>query len=101
MSSIQERTVRRNHGDEPITEELRVSDWLGLTGYLAEAVANDRVTVDLAREEMVGSATDTPDTRALIRAASVAANELGTDALVTTLLHAASSTTSSPTEAMP
>ncbi len=75
--------------DEPVTEELRVSDWLGLAGFLAEAVDQHAVTVDLARAELASSAAEHADARALRRAATIAATSYGTDTLVTRLLYSA------------
>ncbi len=89
MSSLPVRAVRHDPAGEPVTEELRVGDWLGLAGYLANAVKSDSVTVDVARQELAGSVTDTAETRALSRAAIRAADQLGTDALVTNLLRGA------------
>ena len=90
MSSFRDPHAARNHADEP-TEELRVADWLGLARYLADAVGADDVTVDLVREELADVTYDRAETRALRRAATIAATQNGDDALVTTVLRSAAS----------
>ena len=72
-------------------EAALIGDWLGLAGYLAEAVTSGDETVDAARAELAAAATGTVERRALERAADVAAVRLGDDALVTTLLRWATS----------
>ena len=76
--------------DVPVADESLIEDWLGLAGYLAEAVAAGDVIVDVARAELAAAATGIAERRALGGAAQVAAARLGDDALITTLLRSAS-----------
>jgi hypothetical protein len=61
-------------------------DWLGLAGYLAEAVVADDVTLDIARAELAAAATGAAEQRALTRAAEIATTQLGTESLLASLL---------------
>ena len=61
-------------------------DWLGLAGYLAEAVVAGDVTVDAARSELAAAATGVAEHRALSRAAEIATTQLGAESLVASLL---------------
>jgi hypothetical protein len=61
-------------------------DWLGLAGYLAEAVTAGDVSVDAARAELAAAATGAAEHRALTRAADIATTQLGTESLVASLL---------------
>jgi hypothetical protein len=76
--------------DVPVADESLIEDWLGLAGYLAEAVAAGDVIVDVARAELAAAATGIVERQALGGAAEVAAARLGDDALITTLLRSAS-----------
>ncbi len=62
-----------------------LGDWVGLAGYLAEAVANDDVTIDTARTALTEAATGVLERRALARAVEFAAAQLGPDSLTTQL----------------
>ena len=61
-------------------------DWLGLAGYLAEAVVAGDVSVDAARSELAAAATGVAEHRALIRAAEIATTQFGAESLVASLL---------------
>jgi hypothetical protein len=61
-----------------------IEDWLGLAGYLAEAVGAGDVAVDVARAELAAAVDGVIERRALGGAAEVAAVRLGDDALITT-----------------
>jgi hypothetical protein len=69
-----------------VQDDALLDDWLGLAGYLAEAVNGDDVTLDAARAELAAAATGNAERRALERAAEIAATQLGRDSLITTLL---------------
>jgi hypothetical protein len=85
MSAASARTVRRQPGDEPVTEELLLGDLLGFAGYLAE----EGVEVDLARAELADAAVTDSERRALQAAARRAASQLGTESPLTSLLRSA------------
>jgi hypothetical protein len=68
-----------------------LDDWLGLAGYLAEAIAADDVTVDTARAELAAAASGVAERRALAQAAEVATIQLGPESLAASLLRWASS----------
>jgi hypothetical protein len=72
--------------DARVDDASLVDDWLGLAGYLAEAVTGNDATVETARAELAAAATGGADRRALARAAQVAATQLGTESLITSLL---------------
>ena len=74
-----------------LQDEALLDDWLGLAGYLAEAVTADDVTVDAARAELAAAATGVAEQRALTRAAEIATTQLGAEALVASLLQWAAS----------
>jgi hypothetical protein len=75
------------HGvDLTAGEASLIGDWLGLADYLAEAVTSGDETVDAARSELAAAATGITDRQALERAGDIAADQLGDDALITTLL---------------
>jgi hypothetical protein len=75
------------HGvDVPVADEWLIEDWLGLAGYLAEAVAAGDVTVEAARAELAAAATGIVERQALSGAAQLAAARFNDDAIVTTLL---------------
>jgi hypothetical protein len=63
-----------------------IGDWLGLADYLAEAVAAGDESVDAARAELAATATGIVEREALERAADIAADRRGDDALITALL---------------
>jgi hypothetical protein len=69
-----------------LPDEELLDDWLGLAGYLAEAVNAEDVSVDAARAELAAAATGGAEQRALTRAAALATTQLGADALVASLL---------------
>ena len=70
-------------------DDALLDDWLGLAGYLAEAVNADDVTIDAARAELAAAATGNAERRALARAAEVAMTQLGSESLLTRLLQSA------------
>lgn len=72
--------------DTAAFEDQMVSDWLGLAGYLAEAIAGGDVTVADAHAELRAELDGLGERRALERACSLAHTQLGPDALITTLL---------------
>jgi hypothetical protein len=74
--------------DEPATQQLLVSDLLGLAGYLADAVADDHVSADAAHTELANAA-HADEARSLRRAAKDAALVYGPDSIATSLLRAA------------
>jgi hypothetical protein len=92
MMSIEARIARRNDGDERGTEEL-IEDWLGLAGYLAEAVAEGTLALQVAGLELAAGATGHAERRALHAAADVAVTQLGADSLITALLQSADTAT--------
>ena len=67
-----------------------LDDWLGLAGYLAQAIAADDVTIDTARAELAAAASGVAERRALAQAAEVAAIQLGPESPVASLLQWAS-----------
>jgi len=75
-----------NGVDVTAAEASLIDDWLGLADYLAEAVTSGDETVDAARAELAAAATGILDRQALERAAEIAADRLGDDALISTLL---------------
>jgi hypothetical protein len=85
--------------DVPVADESLIQDWLGLAGYLAEAVTSEDMTVDAARAELAVAATGIVERQALGGAAQVAAARLGDDALITTLLRWATSRAARAAEA--
>jgi hypothetical protein len=89
MPAVEVRTTRRNAGDELLTDELLIEDWLGLASYLAEAVAGGDLTVDAARAELAAGASGAAERETLRRAADVATGRLGADSLITMLLQPA------------
>jgi hypothetical protein len=86
-------TALQEHADRPdlanADEELLLGDWLGLAGYLAEAVENGEISIETARAELAGDAIGVLERRALGRAAVVAATRVGAAAAVTKLLESA------------
>ena len=87
MTSLQDHD---GYGSEDVslvdpTSALR-SDWLGLAGYLAEAVEWGDVTVEAARSELAAAATGVAEQRALGWAVEFAATQFGVQSLTTTLL---------------
>lgn len=85
--------------DVPVADESLIEDWLGLAGYLAEAVALQDVTVEAARAELAGAADGVIERRALGGAADAAAARFGGDALISTLLRWATINADCPAEA--
>jgi hypothetical protein len=85
--------------DVPVADESPIEDWLGLAGYLAEAITSEDVTVDAARIELAAAATGDNEREALGGAAEVAAAKQGEDALITTLLRWATTHAARPAEA--
>lgn len=67
-------------------DDALLDDWLGLAGYLAEAVSAEDVTVDSARAELAAAATGLAERRALAEAADIAATQLGPESMIATLL---------------
>jgi hypothetical protein len=67
-------------------ENEMVADWLGLAGYLAEAIAASELSIVDAQAELRAELYGTAERRALERATQLARAQLGTDALITTLL---------------
>ena len=78
-----------NGVDITAAEASLIGDWLGLADYLAEAVTSGDETVDAAGAELAAAATGIIERQALERAAEIAADQLGEDALVSTLLRSA------------
>jgi hypothetical protein len=76
MPKVDPETVGQSAGHEPITEELRVQDWLGLADYLT----GSDVTAEDARQRLSDAAHDTAEFRALNRAAVLAESEESSDA---------------------
>ena len=71
MPKAHPETIRHSADHEPITEELRVQDWLGLADYLT----GSDVTVEVARQRLGDAANDTAEFRALNRAALLAESD--------------------------
>jgi hypothetical protein len=69
-----------------LQDEALLDDWLGLAGYLAEAIAAEDVSVDAARAELAAAATGGAEQRALARAAEIAVTQLGGESPVASLL---------------
>jgi alkylhydroperoxidase family enzyme len=75
------------HGAETTSVEASlIEDWIGLAGYLVEAVAGGEETVAAARAELAAAASGVLDRQALDGAAVVAASRHGADSLVSSLL---------------
>ena len=74
-----------NGVDITAAEASLIGDWLGLADYLAVAVTSGDETVDAAAAELAAAATGIAR-QALERAAEIAADQLGEDAHVSTLL---------------
>jgi hypothetical protein len=72
--------------DTAAFEDQMVSDWLGLAGYLAEAIAGGDVTAVDAHAELCAELDHVGERRALERAAALAHTQLGSDAKITSLL---------------
>src|SRR5437868_9010310 len=89
MSEALVRPGRPATCDEPVTEELLLSDLLGFAGYLTNAVAADAVQIDLARAELVEAAATSSERRALHGAARRAADQLGVESPLASLLRSA------------
>ena len=89
MSEINVRRGPSEPGDEPITEQLLLSDLLGFAEYLSDAVASDVVHIDLARAELAEAAATDSERRALSGAAAVAATRLGDESPLAALLRSA------------
>jgi len=88
------------HGvDVPVAHESLIEDWLGLAGYLADAVAAGDVTVEAARAELAGAADGVIERQALGGAAQLAADRFGADPFITTLLQWAAVHAARPAEA--
>jgi alkylhydroperoxidase family enzyme len=85
--------------DVPVADESLIEDWLGLAGYLAEAIALQDVTVEAARAELAAAADGVIERQALGGAADAAAARFGGDALITTLLQWAAVQGARPAEA--
>ena len=75
--------------DTAAFEDQMVSDWLGLAGYLAEAIAGGDVTAVEAHAELCAELDEIGERRALERAVELAHTQLGADALITSLLDGA------------
>jgi hypothetical protein len=88
MSMSYVSTLRSRRPSEDPTEQLVVNDWAGLASYLAGAVADERVTFEHARAELVAAVDRAHDARSLRRAATIATT-VGSDALVARLLSTA------------
>jgi hypothetical protein len=86
MSTSYVPALRRRPSEEHPTEPLAVTDWVGLAGYLAGAVADGRVTQTRARVELVAAVDRANEGRSLRRAAIDAAITFGPDADVAQLL---------------
>jgi hypothetical protein len=71
MPTVQPEPVGHTAGHDPITEELRVQDWLGLADYLT----GSDVTAEVAQQRLGDAADDTAEFRALNRAALRAESE--------------------------
>jgi hypothetical protein len=80
---------------EPLGDDSLLSDWIGLAGYLAEAVAGGDASFESARAELAAEATTIAERRALGRAAEFAATQFGPDSLTTKLLEWARAQTAS------
>jgi hypothetical protein len=86
MSTSYVPTARRPRREENPTEPIAVTDWVGLAGYLAGAVADGEVNPARARIELVAAVVRANEGRSLRRAAVDAAMTLGPDDEVTLLL---------------
>jgi uncharacterized membrane protein (DUF4010 family) len=69
-----------------VDDAALLDDWLGLAGYLAEAVHAGDVTVDTARAELAAAVTGAAERRTLAQAADLATTQLGPESLVASLL---------------
>jgi hypothetical protein len=69
-----------------VDEASLLDDWLGLAGYLAEAIGTNDVTLETARAELAGAATGGAERRALARAAETATIQLGETSTIASLL---------------
>ena len=87
MTALQDHADRSN-----ADEELLLGDWLGLAGYLAEAVENGEISIEIARAELAAEANGVLERRALGRAAEVAATRHGAASPVAKLLQSAVAT---------
>lgn len=85
MTSLQDHTGPTRDISQ-VTEDALCDDWLGLAGYLAEAVAYGDLNAEVAGAELAGIANDGADERALRRAVDLSAIEFGVESLTTTLL---------------
>jgi hypothetical protein len=74
--------------DDQATQEFLVSDLLGLAGYLADAVADDHVSVQSATTELANTA-HAHEARSFRRAAQNADVVYGHDSIAASLLRAA------------
>jgi hypothetical protein len=89
MSTSYVPAARSRRRNELPTEPVVVNDWRGLASYLAGAVAEERVTFEHARSELVAAVDRAQEARSLRRAAVLAESGAGSDALVARLLCAA------------
>jgi hypothetical protein len=78
--------MAREPSESRVDEASLLDDWLGLSGYLAEAVTAGDVTLETARAELAAAVTGAAERRALAQAADIATTQLGPDSLVSTLL---------------
>ena len=85
MASLQKR-MAREPDDARVDDASLLDDWLGLSGYLAEAITAGDVTVETARSELAAAVTGAAECRALARAAEMAVTQLGPETLVASLL---------------
>ena len=85
MVSARKRVVPEA-ADARVDEASLLDDWLGLAGYLAEAIAADDVTLETARAELAAAATGGGERRALARAAETATIQLGESSTIASLL---------------
>jgi hypothetical protein len=86
MTSLQDRTNHDNRYVSPVDDDASRGDWLGLAGYLAEAISYGDVTVEGARTELAAEVTGVAEHRALGQAVEFAAIQFGIESLTTTLL---------------
>jgi|tagenome__1003787_1003787.scaffolds.fasta_scaffold20950781_2 hypothetical protein len=85
MTSLRKRMARETRSAE-VDEAALLDDWLGLAGYLAEAVRAGDVGIETARAELAAAVTGAAERRTLAQAANVATTQFGEDSLVASLL---------------
>jgi hypothetical protein len=78
--------MAREPSDTRVDDASLLDDWLGLSGYLAEAVTAGDVSLESARAELAAAVTGRGERRALARAAEMAATRLGPESLIASLL---------------